>query len=155
MTPQPHNHPPLSPHTTKPKQQQQQQIANVDPTLIIPLDSPSRTSPIHPLLPTIKIRDSSLSSSRSGALSAENPLTLTPWTPDDLKHHNYAHLRAQYPSPNAAAAAREEAVLELKNRLEESERRTRELEREMEEKEKTREIERKVWMKRRGEGGAG
>jgi hypothetical protein len=54
-------------------------------------------------------------------------------------------LQKQYPTPEAAERALNEAVREVKMRLEEGEEKRKEVEREMEKLEKQREMERKVY----------
>ncbi|KAJ9608375.1 hypothetical protein H2200_007363 [Cladophialophora chaetospira] len=131
----------------------------------VPLDSPLRTTPIHPSLPSIKVPDTTTTTPNI------NPITLQPFTETDLSKHGYEKLRAQiFASPSAAAATsnpevltaqqkaeisrlRDETANALKQKLDEREARVREIEREMEEKEKIREVERKVFRKKLAGGG--
>jgi hypothetical protein len=93
-----------------------------------------------------------------------HPVTCEPLTNDDLTHHNritstsgsnpssapgpnLQQLQKQFPTPEAAERALIEAVREVKMKLEESEEKRKEVEREMEELKKTREMERKVFEK--------
>lgn len=138
---------PASPTTTTSKHKQS--ALQTQSESIIPLDAPQRTHPIHPSIPSIKLS----STSDGTSTTTLNPLTLKPFTAEELKTHNYKTLKEQYSTPEEARQAQEEALKELKERLEGSERRTKEIEREMEEKEKTREIERKVYMKKLGKDG--
>lgn len=108
---------------------------------IIPLDSKSRVRPIHPDIPDIKVPDGDLPSCRY------HPVTCEPFTDDDLQHHKIQALQHQYSTPEAALNAQQEAVMELKQRLEESERKIREIDREMKMKEEMRQVERKVYQK--------
>ena len=78
-------------------------------------------------------------------------MTCEPLTAEDLQHHKLAQYQKQYTTPEEAKRALEDAVKEVKARLEENDRRRREVEREMENKEKMREVERKV-MRKMGKG---
>ena len=113
---------------------------------IIPLDSASRQELIHPDLPSIKVPSNSDTKSY-----AYHPVTCEPLTAEDLQHHKLAQYQKQYTTPEEAKRAQEDAVKEAKARLEENDRRRREVEREMENKEKMREVERKV-MRKMGKG---
>ena len=108
---------------------------------VIPFDSPSRQTPIHPELPSIRVPSGELKPYRY------HPVTCEPLTNEDLNHHKLQQLQKQYPTAEAASQAQQEAVKELKQRLADSEQRSREIDREMEDKEKMREIERKVYQK--------
>lgn len=129
----------------------------------VPLDSPLRTVPMHPSLPSVKLPDSSPANI--------NPVTLQPFTEVELQKYGYEKLRAQifatHHNTNSGegvlsaaqkaeiARLREETASALKQRLDEREARIREIEREMEDKEKIREVERKVFRKKLAGGGKG
>ena len=118
---------------------------------IIPLESASRQEPIHHDLPSIKVPSNSDTKSY-----AYHPVTCEPLTAEDLLHHKLAQYQKQYTTPEEAKRAQEDAVKEVKARLEENDRRRREVEREMEIKEKMREVERKGYEEDgEGEVGAG
>ena len=139
--------PPSSPSTTTRK-------VLTQPT-IVPLDSTARQIPIHPDLTSIKVPADNLKPYQY------HPATCEPLTNEDLTHHKPSsssasasstnagptlqQLQKQYPTPEAAERAQIEAVREVKIRLQESEEKRREVEREMEELEKMREVERKVY----------
>jgi hypothetical protein len=129
----------------------------------VPLDSPLRTTPIHALLSTVKMPATSAANT--------NPITLQPFTEAELVRYGYEKLRAEIvgvasSSTNTEgetssssslsgkdqkerlARLRDETATLLKQRLDEREKKAREIEREMEEKEKIREVERKVFRKR-------
>jgi hypothetical protein len=127
---------------------------------IVPLDSATRQVPIHPDLPSIKVPGNNPDLKPY----QYHPVTCEPLTNDDLTHHNKAtstsgsnpssapgpniqQLQKQFPTPEAAERALMEAVREVKMKLEESEEKRKEVEREMEELKKTREMERKVYEK--------
>ncbi|OAP58099.1 hypothetical protein AYL99_07189 [Fonsecaea erecta] len=130
----------------------------------VPLDSPLRTTPIHPSLPSVKVSDAALTSAPN-----TNPITLQPFTEAELQKYGFEKLRAQILSAAATAVTtaeketeeeiiarmREETAALLKQKLDEREARTREIEREMEEKEKIREVERKVFRKKLAGGKEG
>ena len=128
--------------------------------IIVPLDSATRQVPIHPDLPSIKVPGDNPNLKPY----QYHPVTCEPLTNDDLTHHNKAtstsgstsssapgpnlqQLQKQFPTPEAAERALVETVREVKMKLEESEEKRKELEREMEELKKTREMERKVYEK--------
>ncbi|RMZ91400.1 hypothetical protein DV736_g1362, partial [Chaetothyriales sp. CBS 134916] len=109
----------------------------------LPLDHPSRTCPIHPLLPTVLV-------STDTTTTATNPLTLQPFTEAELKTFNFEKVLADYkhlPKPEIEKL-RDEAAKALKEKIEEREAKLREVEKEIEEKEKIREVERKVYRKK-------
>ena len=123
----------------------------------VPLDSPLRTTPIHPSLPSVKVPEAA----HLGAPNT-NPVTLQPFTEAELAKHGYEKLRAQILSsanPNVTGALsdkekeeisrmRDETAAALKHKMEEKDAKIRDIDREMEEKEKIREVERKVFRKK-------
>lgn len=121
----------------------------------IPLNSPSRTRPIHPLLPDIKV-PASISPPLSSGLKSDtadqipafhyHPITCEPFTAEDLAYHKFQALQQQYSTPEAAEQALQESIKEVKERIEENQKKRREIEKEIEMKEKTRELERKLYM---------
>ncbi|ETI27604.1 hypothetical protein G647_00053 [Cladophialophora carrionii CBS 160.54] len=141
-----------------------------EPAGPVPLDSPLRTTPIHPSLPSVKVPETAL----SGSATDTNPITLQPFTEAELSKYGFAKLRAQIFAAAGTTAhgggghhggalsdrereeiarLRDETAAAVKHRLEEREARVREIEREMEEKEKIREVERKVFRKKLGKDG--
>ncbi|KIW16349.1 hypothetical protein PV08_06400 [Exophiala spinifera] len=121
----------------------------------VPLDSPLRTTPIHPAVPAVKVP--------ADAAWNLNPITLQPFTDEELTKYGYEKVRAEVNSARGVdakgkagvkakqeevARLREETANMLRQKLEERETKLREITREMEEKEKIREVERKVFRKR-------
>jgi hypothetical protein len=130
----------------------------------VPLDSPLRTTPIHSLLSTVKMPRPSAANT--------NPITLQPFTEAELARYGYEKLRAEIVGAASTSSStntegetsssslsgkdqkerlarlRDETATLLKQRLDEREKKAREIQREMEEKEKIREVERKVFRKR-------
>jgi len=76
-----------------------------------------------------------------------HPTSCEPLSSEDLQHHKLPQLQKQYTTPEAALKAQAEAIKEVKDRMAEAEKKTREINQQMEEMEKTREIERKIYMK--------
>ncbi|KAL2438997.1 hypothetical protein ABEF95_015366 [Exophiala dermatitidis] len=146
----------------------------------VPLDSPLRTTPIHPSLPSIKMPaapdTSSDKTSVGGAAESNNsntlnPITLRPFSGSELEKYGFEKLKEEIKTnglttTTTTGGTKEERRKEIerlqnetaaliKQKLEERETKTREIEREMEEKEKTREVERKVFMKKLSSAGTG
>ncbi|OAL35664.1 hypothetical protein AYO20_05045 [Fonsecaea nubica] len=144
----------------------------------VPLDSPLRTTPIHPAVEAIKVPATAVTS----AAPNTNPITLQPFTEAELVQYGFEQLRSQIfatvgggvgvgegggggrgaggnplvlgeKEKQEIARIREETVALLKQKLDEREARVREIEREMEDKEKIREVERKVFRKKLAGGG--
>ncbi|KAK4947039.1 hypothetical protein LTR10_014181 [Elasticomyces elasticus] len=108
----------------------------------VPLDSPLRTTPIHPSLSSIKVSE--------GAGPNTNPLTLQRFTETELAQHGYAQLRTQLTPADKEELAqlRAETAALLKQKLDERENKMRDTQRDIDEKEKIREVERKVFRKK-------
>ena len=136
---------------------------------VTPLDSELRVQPLHPSIPEVKLPRKVESETTSASATDENqreqqglgspssttlnPITLQPFTLEELRMHNIDALMRQYSTPEAARKAREEAAKDLRKLLDENDVNTKEIDREMEEKEKTREIERKVYARKLGKDG--
>ncbi|KAK5096731.1 hypothetical protein LTR70_002900 [Exophiala xenobiotica] len=134
-----------------------------------PLDSDIRVQPLHPSVPEVKLPrkvENELTSADAadrkqeeqkglGSPSATtlNPVTLQPFTLEELRSYNIDGLLRQYSTPDSARKAQDETAKELRKLLDENEVKTKEIDREMEEKEKTREIERKVYARKLGKDG--
>lgn len=125
----------------------------------VPLDSSLRTEPIHVLVPEVKLSPNikTVTATKDDGVDAPNaplttlnPVTLRPFSIDELRAHKLESLLSQYTTPEAALKARDDTASELRKMLDENERKNKEIDREMEEKEKTREIERKVYAKKLG-----
>ena len=110
-------------------------------TTVVPLESEIRQVAIHPDLPEVKVPGANFKPYQY------HPVSCEVLSSDDLQHHKLPQLQKQYPTPGAALKAQAEAVKEVKDRMAEAERKTREINQQMEEMEKIREIERKVYMK--------
>jgi hypothetical protein len=108
---------------------------------VVPLDAPLRQVAIHTDLPQVKVPNTDLKSHQY------HPVSCEPFSADDLQHHKLSQLQKQYPTPEAALKAQAEAIKEVKDRMAEAEKKTREINQEMVEKEKERELERKIYMK--------
>ncbi|KAL2402949.1 hypothetical protein ABEF93_006238 [Exophiala dermatitidis] len=151
----------------------------------VPLDSPLRTTPIHPFLPSIKMParapdnntlnntlDNTSVAGAGGSNGSDilNPITLRPFSASELEKYGFEKLREEINTIGTTSGTeggrKEEKTKEIerlhnetaaliKQKLEERETKMREIEREMEEKEKTREVERKVFMKKLGSAGGG
>lgn len=135
----------------------------------IPLDSAARVHPIHATIPEVRlpahvnsdpwtVEQADEDPNRPGstvqkASTIVNPVTLQPFSIDELRSHNLESLLRQYPNPETADKAREETIKELRKLIDDNERKSKEIDREMEEKEKTREIERKVYARKLGKEG--
>lgn len=76
-----------------------------------------------------------------------HPVSCEPFSSEDLQHYKLLQLQREYTSPDAASKAQAEAIKEVKDRMAEAAKKTREINQQMEEMEKTREIERKIYMK--------
>ena len=111
-------------------------------TETVPLDHPSRTTPLHPSLPTVLVPPNQTTSSI-------NPLTLQPFTDAELKSYNFDKLLQDHKSLSNAdiEKARDEAVKALRDKIDERDAKVREVEKEIEEKEKIRGVERKVYRR--------
>ncbi|EXJ78701.1 hypothetical protein A1O1_09103 [Capronia coronata CBS 617.96] len=130
----------------------------------VALDSPLRTTPIHPSVPSVKVPDTALTTEPN-----TNPVTLRPFTEAELEKHGFEKLREQIVGASKSGSGkggsgvtekqkqeieriREETAALLKQKLDERETKVRQIEREMEVKAKTREVERKVFQKKFGAG---
>ena len=149
--------PPISPATpmspSQARKSSQSTTAHTQPSdATVPLDSPLRTTSVHPSLPALKLPS-------NHPTSNVHPFTLQPFSESDLKTHGYEKLRAEYEDGSGGLKkseiekAREEAVGMLRERMAEREGKEREIEREVEEKEKIREVERKVYRKKMADKG--
>lgn len=110
-------------------------------TKVVPLDAPIRKVVVHADLSEVKVPGGDLKPYQY------HPVSCEPLSSEDLQHHKLPQLQKQYTTPEAALKAQAEAIKEVKDRMAEAEKKTREINEQMEEMEKTREIERKVYMK--------
>ncbi|KAL4965861.1 uncharacterized protein BDV14DRAFT_172173 [Aspergillus stella-maris] len=125
------NQPPLSPPS------EPASPPSVAPTS---LDSPLRTTPIHPLLPEIRVPSEPLPTYHY------NPVTCASIEPDDARAE-LESLRKEFTSPEDALKAQEQVARELKQRLDDAERKREEVQRAMDKKIKERNTELKVLSK--------
>ncbi|KAL4741821.1 hypothetical protein BDV11DRAFT_47373 [Aspergillus similis] len=108
----------------------------------VPLDSPFRTTPIHELLPDIRVPGSPLQPHRY------NPITCAPIDADDERvRSELDQLRKDFPTPDAALQAQEQAARELRQKLDDAEKKREEVQRAMDKKIKERSTELKVLEK--------
>lgn len=147
---------------------------NQPPANIIPLDSPLRITPIHPLLPDIRVpgrpaetetqsnepRKDQPDNETEKPLQSHNynPLTCTPFSFPNIPQNqpstgttqhekDLADLREEYPIPEAALRAQEATAREAKRRIEETIKKREEVQRAMDKKVKERDTEMKVLEK--------
>lgn len=106
----------------------------------VPLDSTIRTTPIHSLLPDVRVPSEPL------PLYKYHPVTCAPIDPEEHRAQ-LEELRREYPTPEAALKAQEEAAREVKQRMEEAERKREDVQKAMDKKIKERNTELKVLSK--------
>jgi septal ring factor EnvC (AmiA/AmiB activator) len=106
----------------------------------IPLTSPIRTTPIHPLLPDIRVPKEPLPPHQY------NPITCAPIDIASVRHQLH-QLRKEYPSTAAVLKAQEEAAKEVRERMEDAERKRNEVQRALDKKIQERDTELKVLSK--------
>ena len=78
----------------------------------VPLDSPIRTTPIHPQLPEILVPENNTIPS-----THYHPVTCEPLNIEEIQPQ-LQHLRKEHPSITAMRKAREDAVKEIRQKLE-------------------------------------
>lgn len=106
----------------------------------VPLDSTIRTTPIHSLLPDVRVPSEPL------PLYKYHAVTCAPIDPEEHRAQ-LEELRREYPTPEAALKAQEEAAREVKQRMEEAERKREDVQKAMDKKIKERNTELKVLSK--------
>ncbi|KAI9045724.1 uncharacterized protein KD926_007025 [Aspergillus affinis] len=106
----------------------------------VPLDSTIRTTPIHPLLPGVRLPSEPL------PLYKYHPVTCTPIDPEEYRAQ-LDELRQEFPTPEATLKAQEEAAQEVKQKIEEAERKREDVQKAMDKKVKERNTELKVLSK--------
>ncbi|KAJ5106585.1 hypothetical protein N7456_003260 [Penicillium angulare] len=109
-------------------------------TSAIPLDSPIRTTAIHPDLPEIQVPSEPLPVYRY------HPITCQPIEEQDV-HSELEQLRHDFPTRETALRAQEQAAKEIKRKIEEAEKKREHIQREMDKKNKERDTELKVVSK--------
>lgn len=112
----------------------------LESTSTVPLDSPIRTTPIHPDLPEIQVPE--------GPLPGYNyhPLSCQPLDDDDLRAE-LEQLRQEFPSKEAALRAQEQAAKEAKRKIEEAEKKREQVQKAVDKKAKERDTEMKILSK--------
>lgn len=106
----------------------------------VPLDSPMRTTQIHPALPDIRVPSESLPSHRY------HPVTCAPLDVLEVRSQ-IQELCKEYPTSVAARKAQEAAAMEVKQRLIDAEQKREDIQKTMKRKTEEREMERKVFSK--------
>ncbi|KAB8278867.1 hypothetical protein BDV30DRAFT_233325 [Aspergillus minisclerotigenes] len=108
----------------------------------VPLSSPQRTTPIHPLLPEVRVPGEPLPPHRY------HPITCTQIDAEseDIRAQ-LEQLRQEYTSPEAALRAQEQAAREVKQKMEDAERKREDVQKAMDKKIKERNTEMKVLSK--------
>ncbi|KAK5084709.1 hypothetical protein LTR05_005787 [Lithohypha guttulata] len=142
--------------------------SRIRPDEVVPLSSTRRAVPIHPIVHEVKLPTAAgdvLTTVGSEGLGLRvqngsvsltttlNPITLKPFTIEELRSYHLEALVRQYSTSEAAEKAREDTARDLRKMLDDNERKSKEIERDMDEKEKTREIERKVYARKLGKEG--
>ncbi|EED20058.1 conserved hypothetical protein [Talaromyces stipitatus ATCC 10500] len=107
----------------------------------VPLTSSIRTTPIHPQLPDIRIPDDAKIPS-----THYHPVTCEPLNIAEIQPQ-LQHLRKEYPSMTAMLKAREDAVKEIKQKLEEKDRKRDEIQKALDKKVKEWDVEYKILSK--------
>lgn len=109
-------------------------------TSTVPLDSPIRTTAIHPDLPEIQVP--------GGPLTGYNyhPLSCQPLDDDDLRAE-LEQLRQEFPTKEAALRAQEQAAKEAKRKIEEAEKKREQVQKAIDKKAKERDTEMKILSK--------
>lgn len=134
------NKPPLSP-PSEPTPPAATTTSTAEP---IPLDSPIRTTPIHQLLPEIRIPGGPLPPHKYHPVTCE-----TIDMENDETRSQLERLRRQYTTPEAALKAQEQAVREAKAKITAVERKRAEVQEAIDKKVKERDLELKVLEKYR------
>ncbi|KAL4922679.1 hypothetical protein BDW62DRAFT_196685 [Aspergillus aurantiobrunneus] len=106
----------------------------------IPLDSPIRATPIHDLLPDIRVPSEPLPTYQY------HPVTCAFIEPGDVKYE-LGQLRREFSNRAAALKAQEQAARELKQKLDDTEKKREEVQKAMDKKIKERNTELKVLSK--------
>lgn len=108
--------------------------------LAVPLDSPIRTTPIHPDLPEIQVPGDPLPVYRY------HPITCQPIEEPDVLSE-LEKLRHDFPTRETALRAQEQAAKEVKRKIEEADKKREQVQKEMDKKNKERDTELKVVSK--------
>lgn len=106
----------------------------------IALDSPLRTTPIHALLPEVRVPREPLPSYRY------NPVTCAPLEGEDVRAQ-IEQLRQEFTSPDEIAKVQEQVAKEVKQKMEDAERKREEVQKALDKKIKERNTEMKVLSK--------
>ncbi|KAL4896642.1 hypothetical protein BDV59DRAFT_198999 [Aspergillus ambiguus] len=106
----------------------------------VALDSPLRTTPIHALLPEVRVPREPLPSYKY------DPVTCAPLEGDEVRAQ-VEELRREFTSPEEVAKAQEQAAREVKQKIEDAERKREEVQKAIDKKIKERNMEMKVLSK--------
>ena len=106
----------------------------------VSLDSPIRTTPIHDLLPEVRVPREPLESYKY------DPVTCTALDPEKIRDQ-LQELQQEFPSPSEALKAQELAVMEVKQRIQDAERKREDVQKAIDKKIKERNTEMKVLSK--------
>ena len=107
----------------------------------VPLDSSKRTTPIHPQLPEIRVPQNGPAPS-----THYHPVTCEPLNVEEIQAQ-LQQLRKEHPSTTAMLKAREEAVKEIRQKLEEKEKKRDEVQKALDKKAKEWDVEYKILSK--------
>ena len=106
----------------------------------VPLDAAIRTTPIHPLLPDVRVPGD------PSAVYEFHPVTCAPINFDELRTQ-LQQLRKEYPTEAAALKAQEQTARELERKMQDAKRKRESIQKEMDKKQKERDTELKVLAK--------
>ncbi|KAJ5130908.1 uncharacterized protein N7515_006947 [Penicillium bovifimosum] len=115
-------------------------VSSPAPASAVPLDAPTRTTPIHPELANIKVPDGPLPS------YCYHPVTCQPIEPKDYQTE-LKQLEDEYKSREAALRAQEQIAKEVKDKIASAQRKREEVQRSIDKKVKERDTEMKVVSK--------
>lgn len=109
---------------------------------IVPLDSPIRTTAIHPDLPEVQVPGGPL------PIYSYHPISCQPIEDQDFRAE-LEQLRQDFPSKEAALRAQEQAAKEAKRKIEEAEKKREQVQKEIDKKIKELDMEMKIASKYR------
>ncbi|EEA27583.1 hypothetical protein TMatcc_004111 [Talaromyces marneffei ATCC 18224] len=107
----------------------------------VPLNSSIRTTPIHPQLPEIRVPQNATIPS-----THYHPVTCEPINIEEIQSH-LQQLRKEHPSVTAMLKAQEDAVNEIRQKLEEKDRKRNEVQKALDKKAKEWDVEYKILSK--------
>ena len=107
----------------------------------LPLDSPTRTVPIHPLLPEVRVPGEPLQAHQY------DPVTCAPILDSEQVQHQLEELRREFATPTAALEAQEQTAKELKRGIEQVQMKRDRVQKDLDKKTKEMDMELKVLAK--------